>query len=130
MKPSEASLVKNSKAVYNYLFPKEITPKKVPNYKVGNRVRNSKKRKDCTKGYLANFTEEIFVILKVLETDPPLYIFNDMDDEIIKGTFYEQELVKYENDSYEIDKIIRRGKNRLLVKWKGYSENSWIRNRI
>ena len=50
-----------------------------------------------------------------------------MDDENIKGTFYVQELVKYENNSYEIDKIIRREKNRLLVKWKGYSEPSWIR---
>ena len=66
------------------------------------------------------------MILKVLETDPPTYILNDMDDEIIKGTFYEQEFVKYENESYEIDKIIRREKNKLLVKWKGYSEPSWI----
>ena len=67
------------------------------------------------------------MILKVLETDPLTYILNDMDDEIIKRNFYEQELVKYENESYEIDKIIRREKNRLLVKWKGYSEPSWIR---
>ena len=37
-----------------------------------------------------------------------------MDEEIIKGTFYEQELVKYEDDSCEINKIIRREKNRLL----------------
>ena len=127
MTPAEASLVKNSKAVYNSLFPKEITLKKVPKYKVGDRVRISKKHKDFTKGYLANFTEEIFVILKVLETDPPTYILNDIDDEIIKGTFYEQELVKYENEFYEIDKIIRKEKNRLVVKWKGYSEPSWIR---
>ena len=34
MTTSEASLVKNSKVVYNYLFPKEITPKKVPRYKL------------------------------------------------------------------------------------------------
>ena len=30
-----------------------------------------------------------------------------MDDDIIKGTFYEQELVKYDNESHEIDKIIK-----------------------
>ena len=48
------------------------------------------------------------MILKVLETDPPTYFLNDMDDGIIKGTFYEQQLVKYENNSHEIDKIIRR----------------------
>ena len=40
-----------------------------------------------------------------------------MDDKIINGTFYEQELVKYENSSFEIDKIIRR-QNKLLVNGK------------
>ena len=66
------------------------------------------------------------MILKVFVTDTPIYILNDMDDEIIKRTFYEQELVKYEKDSYEIDKVIRRQKNKLLVKWKGHSKPSWI----
>ena len=46
-----------------------------------------------------------------------------MDYEIIKGTFYEQELVKCENESYEIDKIIRKENNKLLVKW---INKSWI----
>ena len=34
MTPAAASLVKNSKVVHNSLFPNEITPKKVPKYKV------------------------------------------------------------------------------------------------
>ena len=38
MTPAAASLVKNSKVVHNSLFPNEITPKKVPKYKVGDRV--------------------------------------------------------------------------------------------
>ena len=116
MTPVEASLEKNSKSVYDSLFPNEKIGKLKGKFKVGDRVRISKKRKDFTKGYLPNFTEEIFVILKVLETDPPTYILNDMNDEIIKGSFYEQELVKYENDAYEIDKIIKRKKDKLLVK--------------
>ena len=126
MTPVEASLEKNSKSVYDSLFPNEKIGKLKGKFKVRDRVRISKKRKDFTKGYLPNFTEEIFVILKVLETDPPTYILNDMNDEIIKGSFYEQELVKYENDAYEIDKIIKRKKDKLLVKWKGYIEPSWI----
>ena len=65
---------------------------------------------------------------KTLETDPPTYILNDMNDEIIKGTFYEQELVKYENEFYEIDKIIRREKNKLLVKWKGFIVSLGLKN--
>ena len=126
MTPVEASLEKNSKSVYDSLFPNKKIGKLKGKFKVGDRVRISKKRKDFTKGYLPNFTEEIFVILKVLETDPPTYILNDMNDEIIKGSFYEQELVKYENDAYEIEKIIKRKKDKLLVKWKGYIEPSWI----
>ena len=54
MTPAEASLVKNSKAIYNSLFPKEITPKSIK-YKVGDRVRISNKRKDFTKTYLGKF---------------------------------------------------------------------------
>ena len=38
MTPTEASIVKNSKAVYNSLFPKEITHKKRPKYNVADRV--------------------------------------------------------------------------------------------
>ena len=77
MTPVEASLEKNSKSVYDSLFPNKKIGKLKGKFKVGDRVRISKKRKDFTKGYLPNFTEEIFVILKVLETDPPTYILND-----------------------------------------------------
>ena len=86
MTPAEASLAKNSKAVNNSLFPNKIilgnregnNAEKEAKYRVGDRVRISKNRKDFT-----NFREEIFVILKVLETDPPTYILNYIDGEII-----------------------------------------------
>ena len=45
--------------------------------------------------------------------------------------FYEQELLKTnmkENDLYIIEKIIRKKKDKYLVKWKGYSNdfNSYV----
>ena len=53
-----------------------------------------------------------------------------MNDNIIEGIFYEKELQKTKNTSevYIIEKIIRRNKNKYLVKWRGYSDdfNSWI----
>ena len=58
------------------------------------------------------------------------YKIKDLNDEIIKGIFYEKELQKSKNTSevYIIEKIIRKNKNKYLVKWRGYSSNfnSWV----
>ena len=58
------------------------------------------------------------------------YKIKDLNDEIIKGNFYEKELQKTKNTSgvYIIEKIIRKNKNKYLVKWRNYSDvfNSWI----
>ena len=54
-----------------------------------------------------------------------------MNNEIIKGIFYEKELQlsKMKDDSlYIIEKIIKKIYNKYLVKWRNYSDefNSWI----
>ena len=53
-----------------------------------------------------------------------------MNNEIIKGQFYEKELQKTKNTSevYVIEKIIRKNKNKYFVKWRNYSNelNSWV----
>ena len=58
------------------------------------------------------------------------YKIKDLNDEMIEGIFYERELQKTKNISqvYIIEKIIRKSKNKYLVKWRGYSNdfNSWI----
>ena len=58
------------------------------------------------------------------------YRIKDLNDEIIKGIFYERELQKTKNTSqvYVIEKIIRKNKDKYLVKWRGYSDdfNSWV----
>ena len=58
------------------------------------------------------------------------YKIKDLNDEIIKGIFYEKELQKTKNTSgvYIIEKIIQKNKNKYLVKWRNYSNdlNNWI----
>ena len=53
-----------------------------------------------------------------------------MNNKIIKGIFYEKELLKTKNitGEYIIEKILKTKSNQMYVKWRGYSNNfnSWI----
>ena len=53
---------------------------------------------------------------------------NDLKGEEIKGSFYEKELQKTDQKEFKIEKVIKKKRNKLLVKLKGYdnSFNNWI----
>ena len=106
---------------------KEINNKD-PKFKVGDCVRISKYKNIFAKGYMPNWCEEIFIIKKVKNTIPWTYVIHDLKGEEIIGTFYEKELQKTNQEEFRIEKVIRRKRDRLYVKWKGYdnSFNSWI----
>ena len=106
---------------------KEINNKD-PKFKVGDYVRISKYKNIFAKGYMPNWSEEVFVIKKVKNTIPWTYVINDLNGEEIIGTFYEKELQKTNQEEFKIEKVIRRKGNKLYVKWKGYdnSFHSWI----
>ena len=106
---------------------KEINNKD-PKFKVGDRVRISKYKNIFAKGYMPNWSEEVFIIKKVKNTIPWTYVINDLNGEEIIGTFYEKELQKTSQEEFRIDKVIRRKGDKLYVKWKGYDNtfNSWI----
>ena len=106
---------------------KEINNKD-PKFKVGDHVRISKYKNIFAKGYMPNWSEEVFVIKKVKNTVPWTYVINDLNGEEITGTFYEKELQKTNQEEFRIEKVIRRKGDKLYVKWKGYdnSFNSWI----
>ena len=97
-------------------------------FKVGDYVRISKYKNIFAKGYMSNWSEEVFVIKKIKNTVPWTYVINDLNDEEIIGTFYEKELQKTSQEEFRIEKVIRRKGDKLYVKWKGYdnSFNSWI----
>ena len=106
---------------------KEINNKD-PKFKVGDRVRISKYKNIFPKGYMPNWSEEVFVIKKVKNTVPWTYVINDLDGEEISGTFYEKEVQKTNQEEFRIEKVIKRKGNKIYVKWKGYNNsfNSWI----
>ena len=51
-------------------------------------------KKSFEKGYTPNWSEEIFVIDKLLDTSPVTYTIKDLKGENIQGSFYEPELQK------------------------------------
>ena len=101
---------------------------KDPKFKVGDHLRISKYKKNFAKGYIPNWSEEVFVIKKVKNTVPWTYIINDLNGEEVIGTSYEKELQKTNQREFGIEKVIKRKGDKLYVKWKGYdsSFNSWI----
>ena len=106
---------------------KEINNKD-PKFIVGDHVRISKHKNIFAKRYMPNWSEEVFVIKKLKNTVTWTYVINDLYDEEITGTFYEKELQKTNQEEFRIEKVIRRKRDELYVKWKGYdnSFNSWI----
>ena len=99
-----------------------------PKVKVGDRVRISKYKNIFAKGYMPNWSDEVFVIKKVKNTVPWTYVINDLSGEEIIGTFYEKELQKTNQEEFRIEKVIKRKGNKIYVKWKRYNNsfNSWI----
>ena len=111
-----------------YINTSKENNNKDPKFKVGDRVRISKYKNIFAKGYMPNWSEEVFVIKKVKNTVLWTYVINDLNGEEIIGTFYEKELQKTSQEEFRIEKVIRRKGDKLYVKWKGYdnSFNSWI----
>ena len=66
---------------------KEINNKD-PKFKVGYHIRTSKYKNIFAKGYIPNWSEEVFVIKKSKNTVPWIYVINDLNGEEITGTFY------------------------------------------
>ena len=106
---------------------KEINYKD-PKFKVGDYVRISKYENTFAKGYMPNWSEEVFVVDKIKNTVPWTYVINDLNGEEITGTFYENELQKTNQKEFRIERVIKRKGDKLYVKWKGYgnSFNRWI----
>ena len=130
MTPAKASVKANERVVwlnlYGGLYPEPGKPK----FKVGDRVRITRKKGTFEKGYTPRWTEELFTVSRVQYTDPPTYKITDYNGEEIQGTFYEQELQHTAQEIFRIEKVIRKRGNRSFVKWVGYPDtfNSWVDN--
>ena len=99
-----------------------------PKFKIFDFVRISKYENIFEKGYVSNWSEEVFVIKKVKNTVPWTYVVSDLKGEEIVGMFHKKELQKTSQKEFRVEKVIKRKGDKLYVKWEGYDNlfNSWI----
>ena len=92
----EASVKKNEVKVWRNLYG-NYTPqmRMTPKFKVGDKVRITRKKGVFEKGYTARWTEEVFTVSEVSYTDPITYKIVDYNNEEIKGSFYGLLLRRY-----------------------------------
>lgn len=119
------------------IFKKVYGYQSVAKYKfeANDTVRISKTKFPFRKGYLPNWTDEVFIIYKRYPSNPPTYLLQDLKGANVRGKFYEEELqkvTKTSRDFWRIEEILKsrgKGSNKeYFVKWKGFDHrfNSWI----
>ena len=111
MKPTNVNH-SNSNMVGFPLYGLALGELPLPKFRIGDTVRVSKYKSTFSEGYEANFTEEIFKIVKVFRGDPNMHEIDDNEGEPIIGKFYKDELsaADKKDNTYRIEKVLKMKK--------------------
>ena len=131
MSPLEAEKKSNSVKVRANLltfFHKRGHKKRKPKFALKDTVRIWQKKTAFQRGYDENYSMEHFTIIKIKKNLPvPRYILQDSKGEKIIGSFFEQELVRYNpSDKFDIQIIDERKRGRkkeFLVHYIGFPKS-------
>eukprot|EP00794_Sanderia_malayensis_P001962 gene1962-biopygen1779 len=106
----------NANIVREKLFGKQVTRRQV-NFKVGDYVRLNLKKRLFKKGYLQNYTEEIFKISKVFkERLPTMYEVEDVKGEKVSDRFYKEELqLVYVPKTFIVEEVLKKKKRKTSI---------------
>lgn len=127
----------NEREVWWKLYwPKKEYAKQYYKFKVGDKVRISYLKKQFMRAYDQTFTGEIFIITSRFKRNGiPIYHLKDYNDQIVFGTFYQQELqLVIPPTTWKVSKILKtrkKGKNKEhLVRWLHFPPafDSWIKS--
>ena len=124
MSPAQASDPRNHSLVWEHQERRVAAPStQEPTIRVGDSVRISKWKGTFEKGYLANYSEEVFTVSGVDRSyQPVMYTIKDESGEEIEGKFYAQELqVVKPSEWFPIQKVPLHRGDRSLVKFLGLS---------
>lgn len=128
---------KNEAEITDILYGDNIKTNKTNKIQIDDLVRINKTKKTFDKGYLPNWTIELFKVYKINNSNPVSVKIKDLNNDIIKGSFYLQEIQTIkDNKIYDINSVVGKrtrvinGKKikEINVHWKGYPKtfNSWI----
>uniref|UniRef100_A0A914QTF2 Chromo domain-containing protein n=1 Tax=Panagrolaimus davidi TaxID=227884 RepID=A0A914QTF2_9BILA len=131
LKPNDIN-EKNAQQVWEKVYGHPEEPA-APKFKVGDHVRIALKKSVFDRGYLNNYTDEIFQIVTVQRTNPPTYVVRHENGDIVKGKIYEKQLIKTIKNTettYRVERVIRQkrqdGKKHYYVKFMGFPNPQWI----
>ena len=138
MTPFEAEKEENEKVVRRTYFERYVKAgikSQKAKYKVGDSVRIWKERGTFHRGYMEDFSREHFIITKVLTNLPvPRYKLKDYKEEDIIGSFFEDELVRFNPSEFYESEVIKKRKTKTrgleyLVHYIGYPDtmNEWVK---
>lgn len=135
MAPKDVSEL-NEYAVWKKLYGGRYPSTTSCQFIVGDQVRVARAKGKFEQGYLQNWSDEIFVVIKCLKRKPPVYKLKDVDGETLQGTFYSWELQKVhknlQTSYFKVEKILdTKGQGRqkmYYVKYVGYPDkfNAWV----
>lgn len=117
------------KRVYSDCFEHSHKDKR---YVPGTTVRIDMAKGAFAKGYLPNFSKEVFKVKEVREGKPTTYALEDQKGEDILGKFYAPNLSKARLTTKRIDKVWetrkRRGHTEYYVSWADENprDREWI----
>jgi hypothetical protein len=124
-------LVERNQMRYNKL---EARKRKIPRFKVGQKVRISNQVDYFRRGFDETHKQECFKVSKVL-VDKPIttYELTEYNGDPLVGLWYERELTEFEGSIFKLKEILKK-RNRpgqeteYFVSWLGYPDkyNSWI----
>ena len=137
--PTDARKPSNRQQVFKKLYFKKVQQiqqdkdkeDKEPKFEIGDKVRLAVQKDMFEKAYIINWSDRIYTVKEIKNTNPTTYTVQDDKGKEHKGAFYEQELQKNKVDYFRIQKILDykkiNGKEYALVKWMEYddSENTW-----
>ena len=127
LEPTDARKPAGYKHVHNPLYAKVTTRKATsPRFHVGDKVRIVRKKVTFEKGFIPNWTEEVFTITTVKDTKPTTY-YRGSSWRVGSGILLRAGTAD-ECAGNLLNRTSQRGKYRVFVKWKGYgiAFNSWV----
>ena len=118
----------NEAEVWHRLYGKRTRPRRSP-FQVGDMVHLTERVKPFKKGYLPQWTEEVFKVQRVIPGPVLSYKVEEFDGTPVQGTFYDQDLQKVMVDPdqlWRVEKVLKRRRGQVLVHWKGWPASTTV----